>query len=445
MERLSLAIAIVALACAPQATLAGSGFLLRSQSATTLGTAQAGMAAEAEDVSTIVFNPALLALAQRAEAVVGVTPIFSRGHFDPESATTILGTPIGGGNGGNSAKTGYPLNVHLARPLNAQWTAGFSLTSFHGLGFDWDDGWVGRYHAGESELLTLDLVPSLAWRPLPALALGAGIDVRYARAKTTTAVDFGTAAAAATGSPFVVPAGNDGSLHTRLDDWGVGAIVGAMYEPADGTRLGASYRSQIHVTLTGSATYDLGGPVGEAVAAATGQFRSGDARAALTFPAALIVGVEQRLSPKTWLLASAQWTQWSKLDALRLRFADQTQAGVDTELRWRDSWFVALGVRHRVDDRWTLRGGVAYDQTPSRRDTSTPAIPDASGTWTDVGASYAFDPANAVDFAYGHIFVRDNPIALSASQPGSLLRGNLAGTIRGSAVDFIGLQYRRRF
>jgi long-chain fatty acid transport protein len=255
-----MAACVAAFASLPLPALAGSGFLLRSQSASTLGTAQAGMAAEAEDVSTIVFNPALLALAPRVEAIVGVTPIFSRGHFEPSSATTALGTPIGGGNGGDSSKTGYPLNVHVARPLSAQWSAGFSFTSFHGLGFDWDDGWVGRYHADESELLTVDLVPSLAWRPRPDLSLGLAVDVRYARAKTTAAIDFGTAASLGSAGAVGRPAGNDGSLHTHLDDWGVGAIVGVAYTPADGTRLGASYRTQIHMTLTGSAKYDQGGP-----------------------------------------------------------------------------------------------------------------------------------------------------------------------------------------
>jgi long-chain fatty acid transport protein len=425
---------------------AGSGFLLRSQSTTTLGTAQAGMSTNTEDASGMVFNPALLGNLKGREIDVGGTPIFPRGHFEPTSASTVLGTPISGNDGGAPSNVGYPFNVYFATPLPNAFSAGIALTSLYGLGFEYDSGWVGRYHAGKSELLSLDIVPAVAYKSGP-FSLGIGLDVKYARVKTTTAIDFGTVAFAASGGALGVPSGNDGALSTKLDGWRVGAIVGVTYEPAESgdTRLGISYRSKVKSVLTGDATFDTGGAVGQTVAALSGQFTDTSGRAPLTFPAAVTAGIDQKLSANWRLLADVQWTQWSSLKQLDLSFGNPLQQPIVTDLRWRNTWYLGAGLRYEYDKHWVLRLGIAYDQTPTRRKTSTPAIPDADSVWLTVGARYKFDEKTKLDFAYGHIFVRDNPIALQAGAPGNAARGNLNGTIRGSAVDFFSLQLSYKF
>jgi long-chain fatty acid transport protein len=374
-----------------------------------------------------------------------MTPIFSRGEFRPESSSTVLGTPIAGNDGGDSAKAGYPVNFFVAGAVSESVSVGFMATSLFGLGFRWDDGWVGRYHAGKSELLTLDFMPSVAYRPNKHWAFGAGLNVRYAHAQTRTAIDFGTIDAVSGGFLGGVPSGNDGELRTRLHDWDVGYTLGMVFEPAAGTRIGLSYRSKIRMNLDGKARFDPGGPVGQGISGFSGAFTDTDSNAPLTLPAALIFGVRQQIARDWQLVADAQWTQWSALERLRLRFSNPLQTGIDTELRWRNSWFVALGLIHQLNSSWTVRTGVAYDQTPSRHATSTPAIPDARGIWLTLGGVLHCSPASKLDFVYGHIFVKNNPIALDASAPDNAFRGSLTGKIRGSAVDFFSLQYSHAF
>ena len=82
----------------------------------------------------MVFNPALLAYARRTELDVVVTPIYSTGHFDSSGATTILGTPIAGGDGGSPAESGWPINAFIATPLSDAVSAGLAMTSLYGLG-----------------------------------------------------------------------------------------------------------------------------------------------------------------------------------------------------------------------------------------------------------------------------------------------------------------------
>lgn len=50
---------------------------------------------------------------------------------------------------------------------------------------------IGRYHALTSSLRTLNIVPSVSWRPRPNLASGARLQRRYADARLSQAVDFG--------------------------------------------------------------------------------------------------------------------------------------------------------------------------------------------------------------------------------------------------------------
>ncbi len=61
-----------------------------------------------------------------------------------------------------------------------------------GLETDYNDGWVGRYHALQTQLSTLNVNPTIAFEPIPGLSFGAGLQLQYADAKLSNAVDFGT-------------------------------------------------------------------------------------------------------------------------------------------------------------------------------------------------------------------------------------------------------------
>jgi hypothetical protein len=82
---------------------AGS-FLLNEQSVSGLGSAYAGGAAQAEDASTIFFNPAGIALLQQGEFQAGFHYVMSSGTFSNEgSSISAPGTPFNGAKvtGGN--------------------------------------------------------------------------------------------------------------------------------------------------------------------------------------------------------------------------------------------------------------------------------------------------------------------------------------------------------
>ena len=66
----------------------GSGFELRSQSAMTLGSAQAGMTAAAEDISYIAFNPAALGKGEGMQFAIGATGLLTSVRMSHPMAST---------------------------------------------------------------------------------------------------------------------------------------------------------------------------------------------------------------------------------------------------------------------------------------------------------------------------------------------------------------------
>ena len=425
---------------------AGSGFELRSQSATTLGTAQAGMTAGAADLTTMIFNPAALAYGTGTEGAIGLTGLFTGVQFAVTGATTLIGTPIPGNAGGNAGTDVAVPNLYVAADVTNAIRFGLAVAPRFGLGSYWASGWVGRYYALDSELTTVDIVPSLSYKASPALSFGLGIDVQYAKIKTSSAIDFGTIDQVLTGGAFGgIPAGSDGSLSSTADSWGAGVVIGVLYEPQPGTRIGFDYHSRIRQQLRGDATFDTGGPVGQGIALVSGAFSDTSLSSTLDMPASAAIGVYHELNADWAVMADAKWTGWSSLQTLQVSFGNPAQAPVQTAFAWRDSWFAAIGARYRVNERTALRFGVAYDQSPTRDQTRNPIIPDSDSYWAALGLEYRFSQGLKMDVAYGHVFARDASINLKASDADNAFRGNLAGTIQASQVDYLAVQLVYRF
>jgi long-chain fatty acid transport protein len=331
------------------------------------------LTAGSDNASLMVNNPASLGWGTGQEAILGLTGIFTNGYFSNDFATNILGTPVPGGNGGNNGEQVAIPNVYVATDLTSQVRLGFAITSLYGLGSKWKSDWIGRYYAQSSQLVTYDIIPTLSYRPIPTLSVGIAPIIQYAQAKSTSAIDFGTIDQALLGgSAGGHPGRSDGSIGTRTEAWGIGMQLGLLFEPLQGTRIGAAYRSQIRQTLTGDANYNTGGPVGDAIAAATGAFRSGKIQLGLNLPATATIGISQQINQAITLMADLQWMGWHALKDLAISSANPLQPPATTPLNWNDSWFLAVGTRYRVSDSLALRAGAAYDQSPARNSSRTP-------------------------------------------------------------------------
>ncbi len=137
--------------------------------------------------------------------------------------------------------------------------------------------------------------------------------------------------------------------------------------------------------------------------------------------------------------------RWSRFRNLLVEFDSGRPPSV-TEEQWRDSWFFSAGAEYRWNEKLTLRGGVAYDQTPVRAAERTPRLPDNDRTWLSVGASSQVVSNAVLTASYCHIFVADSTVSLGDPGPGNfnLLRGNLDANYH-SAFDLFAVQLRLVF
>ena len=85
-----------------------------------------------------------------------------------------------------------------------------------------------------------------------------------------------------------------------------------------------------------------------------------------------------------------------------------------------------------MNDQWTLRAGIAYDQTPTNDQTRTPRVPDGDRTWVAFGLGYRFSDELKFDAGFVHLWVSDGTIDHTASTFSQLTgkfqsKGNVLG------------------
>ncbi len=412
-----------------------AGFAVHEQSAASQGNAYAGIAAGGDDISSSFFNPATLARYSGIHAVGSFSVVAGQADFTPHSATTVFGTPITGGDGGNLIRTGYVPAFTGSWEFTPDWFLGLSVNAPYGFETEGDGGWIGRYHALGSKLRGVEIDPMVAWKAADWVSFGAGFRAMKLSARLSSNIDIGTASAAGGGVPLFTPGDPafDSVASIKGDDWAYGYTLGMTLTPMPDTRIGIGYRSKMDATLRGTADFTLS-PQGQALSFASGQLVDTGATAAVTTPETVTLGIEHDLSPQWTVGAEADWTRWSRFQEIRVQFDNPAQADDVTRENWKDSWFLSLGATYHPDDDWTLRAGVAYDegviQSGAQRG---PRIPDSDRYWASLGAGYKLTEATTINAAYSHIFAPTTTIAQSVSDPNNLVRGNLNGEIDASA------------
>ena len=404
------------------------GFALIEQSASQMGNAFAGGAAFANDASTVYFNPAGMTRLP-AQVVGGLHYVDPSAKFDG-TATDIFGGAVSGGNGGDAGQDGLVPNLYITAPLGNGLFAGLGITVPFGLATEYDKDWKGRYHAIESEVHTVNINPSIAYKVNNRLSVGAGISLQYIDAKLTQSIDQGSLCAPtlaqlqALGVPGADPANcagltpqsADGFAKVEGDNWAGGYNVGLLYEPTSSTRVGLSYRSKVQQKLNGDGRFSNTIPQ----LSPFGIFVDTDIHASINLPQNASLSVWHDLNSKWSVMADATWTGWDNFDELRIGY-DSNQPDSVVDENWDDVMRYSVGVDYRMNSAWTFRGGVAYDETPipdARH--RTPRIPGEDRTWVSVGLGYQINQSFGVDVGYAHLFVDDPKINHTSTSAGNI-------------------------
>ena len=403
-----------------------SGITLPEQGQPGVGTATVGSAAQADDASTVFYNPAGMTRLDRSELLGGLEGLFGPVKFksDPN-----IEHPFAGGDGGNASYPVLPAGglYYVYKPSqDANYRLGFAFNSLAGMGLDYDGDWRGRYEIQNSFCMILNMNPSIAFKINDQLSVGAGVSVMYGLLSQEIAI------------PSALPLGPpDGKAAMTLDDWQVGYNIGGLYEPQKGTRIGVAYRSEVTFDLEGDVTLDNLGPLLDEKA-----IKDNMAKTQLPIPQSIMVSLYQDLNDRWAIVVDGGWQDWSVMN----KTVVTTMSGATLTLKrnWEDTWHTGVGLLYRLNDRVRLKAGIAYDSNPQPTDSRWPDMPIDENWRYAGGLDYKINEDTSVSLSYTFLDLGSARIDKEIP-PGTLFPGRQFRGEYDQYMHIVAISFRKKF
>lgn len=369
-----------------------AAFQLSEVSTSGLGRAYAGEAAIADNASVVATNPALMSLFKTNQFSVGGVYVDSKINMSGNTGITALGRNVGARLPSTSTnlhqKNVVPgslvPNMYFVAPVNDKVAIGAGMNVNFGLKSEYDNKYNGGVFGGTTDLTALNLNLSGSYRITEGFSAGLGLNAIYAQAKIER-----RAGVLANFMPV-----KEDTILTQLQDkaaWAFAWNAGVMYQFNENHRIGLAYHSKVDVDFTDHTATSL-------QAHRIGQ----EGGLKLNLPDYLEFSGFHQLTEKFAMHYSYKYSHWSRLKNLYATYHADGVEAFHKKMYYRNSSRVALGGTYNVDDKLTLRAGIAYDQAAATEHASA-AIPDTDRTWYSVGATYKFTPNLSVDLGYAYL------------------------------------------
>lgn len=394
-----------------------AGFQLNEFSSSGLGRAYSGEGAVADNAGSVSRNPATIMMFDR--------PSFSGGAVFIQPDVNVFGnSPLGGSTTAkNIAPNALVPNLHYVTPINDQFGWGASVTSNYGLATEFNNNYRAGSVGGKTDLQTLNFNLSGAYRLNEQWSFGLGLDAVYAKARIERyAGDLGKILAAGGKIPSGyenivagIPA-NTQISSLKGDKWGFGWNAGVLYELDKGNRYALTYRSKVKIDFNG----DYKSSLPESYNALLGGYGL-HGTGGVTIPGSLTLNLPEMwevsgyntVAPKWAVHYSMAYTRWSQFKELKAT-GQNGQLLFQKDESFKDAYRLAIGTSYFMDENWTFRTGIAFDDSPVPANKRSISIPDQDRFWLSAGTTYAFNKAASVDigvsYMHGkHVDIKEGP------------------------------------
>jgi long-chain fatty acid transport protein len=388
-----LMVIIVCMLSVSMVMAAGFGIGEFGTRSATMGNA---VVAQAYDPSVLFYNPAglgfltgtnfygSLTLIDPSAKFVGASPIFDNTVY---SAREQLFPPLG---------------IYATHQFSENISAGISLVTPFALGLAWEEEFPGRFVSKDADLKSFYITPTVAYQINPNVSVAAGLDIVFSSITLIrNFLAFGSEGSPGTDAGEVEIKGSSGA--------NFGFTAGVMYK-SERLGLGLAYRHSIKNKLEGGDAKfmihdDLPGNSGMTVAAGITNFGEygldQSINSEISFPSYFVAGIYYKITEKLGAEFDYAWYKWDVVDKVELNFDNPDLASV-LNLNYSNSYQLRFGVHYELTEKFSLRGGYIYDQTPQPVESVSPLLPDDTRSDYTAGIGYK---AGKFQIDIGYMFV----------------------------------------
>lgn len=409
-----LALGILCALGLPQAAGA-EGFAINEWSAEGVAMGGARMFAEG-DAANVAYNPASITKVDGEAFKVSATYLSPHGEYDLYKDGKHY-------DGTNRVHFGFAPGTYYVKKLNDKDWFGIGAFSRFAMVSEFERDSQVSTNAFLSRLNGLSVTPTFAHKFDNKWSAAVGAEINYVGLTMEKNLMIG--------SP----------THTKGESYALGWNAAANYAFDDKNEIGVVYRSRIkHSMEADFNAYNVPITINGQVAGFTDL--SGDAYGEVTLPESWHIGYSHKFNDKTRVELNAVRTGWDTYKNLNIMLSG-TNGVMDgpqnSPKNWEDGWRYAIGVEHKLSDKYTLLAGFAYDESSIPYNGGDFIVPTGNRKTYSIGARYN-DKDQTVALALGWMDVGDLSFAFREGE-------NITGRAHthDSYTKIIGISYQRNF
>lgn len=408
-----IAFGVLCALCVPQ--LAGAeGFAINEWSAEGVAMGGARMFAEG-DAANVAYNPASITKVDGEAFKVSATYISPHGEYDLYKDGNHY-------EGKNRVHFGFAPGTYYVKKLNDKDWFGIGAFSRFAMVSEFERNEIVSTNAFVSRLDGVSITPTFAHKFDDKWSAAVGAEINYVR----LTMEKNTAYMNGMGV---------GPTHTKGESYALGWNAAANYAFDDKNEIGVVYRSRIkHSMEADFKGYSIPG-FGNV---------NGDAYGEVTLPESWHIGYNHKFDDKTRVELNAVRTGWDTYKNLDIMISDTGKIDglVSNPKNWEDGWRYAIGVEHKLSDKYTVMAGFAYDESSIPYDGGDFMVPTGNRKTYSIGARYN-DKDQTLAIALGWMDVGDLQFKFR-SEGDTAANGGHAHT-HDSFTKIIGISYQRNF
>ena len=410
-----LAIGILCALGLPQAAGA-EGFAINEWSAEGVAMGGARMFAEG-DAANVAYNPASITKVDGEAFKVSATYLSPHGEYDLYGEKDKLLE-----SGHNRVHFGFAPGTYYVKKLNNKDWFGIGAFSRFAMVSEFERNSQVSTNAFVSRLDGVSVTPTFAHKFDDKWSAAVGAEINYVRLTMEKNMAYMNEMGV-------------GPTHTKGESYALGWNAAANYAFDDKNEIGVVYRSRIKHSMEAD-FHAYNGPL----------TLSGDAYGEVTLPESWHIGYSHKFNDKTRVELNAVRTGWDTYKNLNIMLSnvgDGFDGLQNNPKNWEDGWRYAIGIEHKLSDKYTVMAGYAYDESSIPYHGGDFMVPTGNRRTYSIGARYN-DKNQTVALALGWMDVGDLRFAFNDVADKDGYKGRHAHT-HDSFTKIIGISYQRNF